>query len=148
MPAMRWLLIATVACIAGIAASTAAPASEPPDPCVLITTTDASTVFNATPPKPKTKKIGTARSCTYVVKKKTMTVATTRVATQAAFDKAARKTGLAFPIQGAGADAWSVSAGKGLLVWKNGVEISFTFVDVSPFVATQQSLAKTAVGRL
>ena len=115
---------------------------------MLVTAGDASKVLGATPPKPRTKTVGSARSCTYVGKKKTMTVVTTKVATQAAFDTAAKKTGLAIPIQGVGADAWSVSEGKGLLVWKSGVQISFTFAGVSPFVGTQQSLAKTAVGRL
>jgi hypothetical protein len=100
------------------------------------------------PAKPKTKTVGAARACTYVIKKKTMIIETTRVATQSAFDKAAQKASLAIPIHGAGADAWSVSEGKGLLVWKNGVEISFSFAGVSPFVAAQQSLAKTAAGRL
>jgi hypothetical protein len=146
---MRWLLVATVACYAALAASTAfASASEPPDPCLLVTTSDASKVLGATPPKAKTKTVALTRSCTYVSKKKAITVVTTRVATQAAFDQAAKKTGLAIPIQGVGADAWSVAGGKGLLVWKSGVQISFTFVGVSPFVGTQQSLAKTAVGRL
>ena len=146
---MRWLLVATVACSAAIAASTVlASVAEPPDPCLLVTASDASKVLGATPPKPKTTPMGVALSCTYAIKKQAMTIETTRVATQSAFDKAAKKTGLAIPIQGAGADAWSVSEGKGLLVWKSGVEISFTFVGVSPFVATQQSLAKTAVGRL
>ena len=144
---MRWLLVATVACIAGTAASTAS-ASKPPDPCVLITTADASKVFGSTPPKPKTKTVGVALSCTYVIKKKAMTIETTRVATQSAFDKAAQKASLAIPIHGTGADAWSVSQGKGLLVWKNGVQVSFSFAGVSPFVATQLSLAKTAAGRL
>ena len=145
---MRWLLLATFASVAGIAASTASASSEPPDPCALITTTDASKVFGSTPPKPKTKAAGAARSCIYVIKKKAMTIETTRVATQSAFDTAAKKTGLAIPIHGAGADAWSVSEGKALLLWKNGVQVSFSFVGLSPFVATQQSLAKTAVGRL
>jgi hypothetical protein len=137
-----------VALVAGIAASTASSSSEPPDPCVLITTTDASKVLGATPPKPKTTTAGTARSCSYTVKKQTLTIETTRVATQSAFDKAARKTGLAIQVHGAGADAWSVSQGKGLLVWKNGVQVSVSFVGVSPFVAAQLSLLKTAVGRL
>ena len=146
---MRWLLVATVACSAAIAASTVlASVAEPPDPCLLVTASDASKVLGATPPKPRTKTVGITRSCTYVSKKKTMTVVTTRVATQAAFDKAAMKTGLAIPIQGVGADAWSVSEGKGLLVWRSGVEIAFSFVGVSPFVGTQQSLAKSAIGRL
>ena len=51
------------------------------------------------------------------------------------------------PIEGIGADAWSAN-GTTLLVWKNGTEITITFVGVTPFVATQQALAKTAVGRL
>src|SRR5690348_11778769 len=116
---MRWLLVATVVAASGLTASTAS-AAQPPDPCVLITTTDASTVFGSTPPKPKTKMVGPSRSCTYVIKTKTMTVATSRIATQVAFDRAAKKKGFALPIQGVGADAWSVSEGKGLLVWKNG----------------------------
>jgi hypothetical protein len=143
---MRRLLIAIVIAAFGIAAGTAS-AAKPPDPCVLVTTSDASTVFNTTPPKPKTKPIGVTLACTYVVKKKTMTVATSRVATQSAFDKAAKKLGFAFPISGVGADAWSIE-GKTLLVWKNGVQISIAFVGISPVVATQQSLAKSAVGRL
>ncbi|HEY4349100.1 MAG TPA: hypothetical protein VGM80_16115 [Gaiellaceae bacterium] len=144
---MRWLLIATVVSVTGLAAATAS-ASKPPDPCVLLSTTDASTALGSTPSKPKTTTVGTARSCTYAVKKKTMIVATTRVATQAAFDKAAKAKGLAFQIQGVGADAWTVARGKTLLVWKNGVQISITFAGVNVFVATQQSLAKTAIGRL
>jgi hypothetical protein len=144
---MRSLLLATLASVAGIAASSAA-AAEPPDPCALITASDASKVLGATPPKPNTKAIGAALSCTYVLKKQSITIETARVATQSAFDAAATKTGRAIPIRGAGADAWSVSGGKGLLVWKNGVRVSFSFIGVSPFVATQQSLAKTAVGRL
>jgi hypothetical protein len=144
---MRWLPLATLAAVAGLAVSSVA-AAEPPDPCTLITASDASKVFGSAPAKPTTKTVGVARSCTYVLKKQAMTVTTTRVATQAAFDKAAGKTGFAIPIHGAGADAWSVSEGKGLLVWKNGVQVSFSFAGVSPFVATQQLLARTAVGRL
>jgi hypothetical protein len=143
---MRRLLVITVLALFGVTAGTAS-AAKPPDPCALVTTTDASTVFNTTPPKPKTKPIGTTLSCTYVIKKKTMTVATSRVATQSAFDKAAKKLGFAFPISGVGADAWSVE-GKTLLVWKNGIQISIAFVGIAPVVATQQSLAKSAVGRL
>jgi hypothetical protein len=144
---MRWLLIAPALAVTGIAAS-APSAAQPPDPCVLVSTKDAASGFGATPSKLKTTAAGASRSCTYVVKKQRMQVATSRVATQAAFDRAAKKTGLALPIQGAGADAWSVSEGKGLLFWKNGVQVSVTFVGVAPFVATQQSLVKSAVGRL
>jgi hypothetical protein len=133
-------------CAFGVAASAAAAA--PPDPCVLVTTSDASTALGATPPKAKPKTVGFVRSCTYTVKKKTMTVQTRKFASQAAFDKSAKATkGIVFPIQGIGADAWSAN-GTLLLVWKNGTEITMAFVGVEPFVATQQALAKTALGRL
>ncbi len=144
---MRGLLVATVICAAGILVLSAA-AARPPDPCVLITTTDASTVLGATPPKAKTTTVGVTRSCTYTVKKKSMTVQTLHVATQSAFDKTAKANkGLVVPVQGVGADTWSANGTK-LLVWKNGTQITITFAGVEPFVATQQSLAKTATGRL
>ncbi len=135
-----------VLCTAGLAgASTSAGA---PDPCVLITTLDASTALGGTPPKAKSKTVGLFRSCTYTVKKKTMTVQTRKLASQSAFDKGAKATkGVVFPIQGIGADAWSAN-GTVLLVWKNGTEITMSFAGVEPFVATQQALAKTALGRL
>ncbi len=77
-----------------------------------------------------------------------MTVATRAVSSQAVFDRNAKASkGIVVPIEGIGADAWSAN-GTTLLVWKSGTEITVTFVGVTPFVATQQSLAKTAVGRL
>jgi hypothetical protein len=143
---MRALLAAAVFCTFGVATSSAA--AGPPDPCVLITTSDAATALGGTPARAKTKIVGLVRSCTYTVKKKAMTVQTRKFASQSAFDKSAKATkGIVFPIQGIGADAWSAN-GTLLLVWKNGTEITMTFVGVEPFVATQQSLAKTALGRL
>jgi hypothetical protein len=144
---MRWLLVTSVVASAGVMAIPAA-AAQPPDPCVLITTTDASTVLGGTPPKTKPKTVGATRVCTYTIKKKTMTVQTQRVATQAAFDKAAKTNkGVVVPVQAVGADTWSANGTK-LLVWKNGTAVTITFVGVEPFVAVQQSLAKTASGRL
>ena len=147
LASVRWLLITSVVAAAGISALSAA-AAQPPDPCVLISTTDASTVLGATPPKAKPKTVGAARVCTYTVKKKTMTVQTSHVATQTAFDKAAKTIkGIVVPVQAVGADTWSAN-GTTLLVWKNGTAITIKFVGVEPFVAVQQSLAKTASGRL
>ncbi|HEX4519149.1 MAG TPA: hypothetical protein VH063_06165 [Gaiellaceae bacterium] len=147
---MRAALIPVILCSAAllVGAAAASASAAPADPCVLITTSDAATALGATPPKAKSKTAGAVRSCTYTVKKKTMTVQTRKFSSQAAFDKSAKATkGIVFPIQGVGADAWSAN-GKVLLVWKNGTEITMTFVGVEPFVATQQSLAKTALGRL
>jgi hypothetical protein len=144
---MRWLLVTAVVCAAGLAALPAS-AAQPPDPCVLITTADASTALGAIPPKGKTKTVGLYRSCTYTVKKKSMTVLTRHIATKGAFDKSAKANkGIVVPIQGVDFDAWSANGTK-LLVWQNGTAITMTFTGFEPFVSTQQSLAKTAVGRL
>jgi len=144
---MRRLLVTLVACAAAIASLPAA-AAQPPDPCVLITTADASTALGAVPRKAKPETLGLYRSCTYKVGKKSMTVLTRHIATRGAFDKSAKANkGLVVPIQGVGADAWSVN-GTTLLVWDNGTEVTMSFFGVTPFVATQQALAKTSVGRL
>src|SRR5277367_3795278 len=98
---MRALLLtaacsSAVLCAFGIAGASAAAGA--PDPCVLITTSDASMALGATPPKAKSKTVGHFRSCTYAVKKKTMTVQTRAFASQAAFDKSAKATkGVVFP---------------------------------------------------
>jgi hypothetical protein len=135
--------------VAGVAAAAVpALAAEPPDPCVLITTVDASTALGGTPGKPKAKTVGPSRSCTYTVKRRSLTVATRALSSQAVFDRNAKAgRGIVVPIDGIGADAWSAN-GTTLLLWKSGTEITVTFVGVTPFVATQQSLAKTALGRL
>ena len=73
---MRWLLVTSVVCCRGRRRPLRPSAAQPPDPCVLITTIDASTVLGATPPKAKPKTVGATRTCTYTVKKKTMTVQT------------------------------------------------------------------------
>jgi hypothetical protein len=144
---VRWLLVTAVGAAAGLAALPAS-AAQPPDPCVLVTTADASTVLGATPPKARPKTVGLARSCTYAIKKKSLTVQTLRVPTQSAFDRSAKKNkGVVVPVQGVGADTWSAN-GTTLFLWKNGTEVMITFVGVEPFVATQQALAKTATGRL
>ena len=144
---MRWLLIASALCAAGLLAGSAS-AAQPPDPCVLITNSDAATALGSTPPKVKSKLVAGARTCTYTIKKKVMIVATTKVASKAAFDKSAKATkGIVVPIQGVSFDAWSANGTK-LLVWQKGTAITMTFTGFEPFVAVQQALAKTAVGRL
>jgi hypothetical protein len=150
---MRRLLLASALLAAALAAqslSVARPASaaKTPNPCVLITNSDASTALGSTPPQAKAKIVAGVLTCTYTVKKKVMTVAATRVASKAAFDKSAKANkGIVVPIQGLSFDAWSANGTK-LLVWQNGTAITMTFTGFEPFVSTQQALAKTAVGRL
>jgi hypothetical protein len=144
---MRWLLVVIALCAAGLLAGSAS-AAQPPDPCVLITNVDASTALGSMPPQVKSKLVAGARTCTYTVKKKIMTVATAKVASKAAFDKSVKANkGIVVPIMGVSGDAWSANGTK-LFVWQNGTAITMTFIGFEPFVSVQQSLAKTAVGRL
>jgi hypothetical protein len=145
---MRWPLVLSVICAAAAAAAPASAAAQPPDPCVVITTVDASTALGANPPKARAKTVGTARTCTYKVGKKTMTVQTQKVATKHAFDKSAKAIqGVVVPMLGTGADAYSAN-GTTILLWSNGTAVTISFAGLQPFVSVQQSLVKTAAGRL
>lgn len=144
---MRWPLVTSVICAAAVAVASAS-AAQPPDPCVLLTKSDASTALGANPPKAKPKTVGTTRTCTYKVGKKTMTVTTQKVASKGAFDKSASALkGVVVPMLGTGADAYSAN-GTTILAWKNGTGVTVAFAGFQPFVAVQQSLVKTVVGRL
>jgi hypothetical protein len=144
---MRRRLVLSVVCAAAVLVASAS-AAKPPDPCVLITTVDASTALGANPPAAKPKTVATTRTCTYKVGKKTMTVQTQKVATKAAFDKSAKAIkGIVVPMLGTGADSYSAN-GTTILVWKNGTAVTIAFVGLQPFVSVQQSLVKAAAGRL
>ena len=144
---MRRTLVTSVVCSAAISVASAS-AANPPDPCVLVTTVDASTALNANPPKVRPKTVGTTRTCTYKVGKKTMTVQTQKVATKGAFDKSAKATkGIVVPMLGTGADAYSAN-GTTILAWKDGTGVTIAFSGFEPFVSVQQSLVKTVTGRL
>jgi hypothetical protein len=144
---MRRLLVTLVVLAASLAAEPAF-AAQPPDPCVLITTVDASTALGKNPPKAAAKSAGTTRTCTYKVGKKSMVVTTAKVATKGAFDKSAKAIqGVVVPMLGTGADSYSAN-GTTILLWKNGTAVNITFAGLQPFVSVQQSLVKTAAGRL
>jgi hypothetical protein len=91
--------------VLGAAATASLPAlaAPPPDPCILITTVDASSALGYTPPRPRATTVGRFRSCTYTVRSRSMTVETRSVATQSAFDRGARaQKRLVVPVQGSG----------------------------------------------
>ena len=144
---MRRTLVTSVVCAAAVTVASAS-AAQPPDPCVLLTTVDASTALNANPPKAKPKIVGTSRTCTYTIGKKTVTVTTQKVATRGAFDKGARALkGVVVPMLGTGADAYSAN-GTTILAWKNGTGVTIAFTGFQPFVSVQQALVKAVTGRL
>ena len=144
---MRRTLVTSVVCAAAVTVASAS-AAQPPDPCVLVTTVDASTALNANPPKAKPKSVGASRTCTYTIGRKTVTVTTQKVATRGAFDTSAKALkGVVVPILGTGADAYSAN-GTTIIAWKNGTGVTIAFAGFQPFVSVQQALVKTVTGRL
>lgn len=140
---MRSLPLA--AAVAGALAVALAPAAaaEPPDPCSLVSASQATPVFGATPTRTKTTGV-TTRSCTYSVKRVSMTLETRTLRSASAFVNATKATkGLVLPIATL-ANAFSAENGHEMLLWKNGVEVTITFVGVDPVFATQATLASDA----
>ena len=68
---------------------------------------------------------------------------------KADFEKSAKKNPPpVFPIPGIGDEAFSAGGGSALLVWKQGTELTFTFIGVDPVVKTQTDVANAALKRL
>jgi hypothetical protein len=118
-------------------------------PCLLVRSSDASTALGAKTGVGKPQTLGIYKACVYTSGTKKLTVLVSTIPTKAAFEKSAKANpGPVFPIPGVGDDAFSAAAGSALLVWKNGVELTFVFVGKSPVVQTQKDLASAAVARL
>lgn len=139
-------VLATI-CLAGAAAGAGGAASEPPDPCLLVTTSEATPVFGAAPLRSRTTG-STTRSCTYSVKHRSMTLQTRALASQSAFLAATKSVkGLVLPIATL-TNAYSAQSGRELLLWKDGVEVTISFSGLDPVFATQAALAGDAVRAL
>jgi hypothetical protein len=83
-----------------------------------------------------------------VVKSEKMTVQTRPLGSRTAFVSSTKALkGLVLPIA-ALKDAYSADAGKEMLLWKGGIEITVTFAGVNPVFATQATIASTALGRV
>jgi hypothetical protein len=136
--------------VAGLVALALAPVSSgaAANPCKLVTQNDAAKALGGKAGKGKLQTLGLYRSCTYVAGRRTLTVQTRQI-DKTTFTKSAKANPKpVIEIPGIGDAAYSAGGGVALLVWKGGTEVKFLFVGMNPFVATQQSLAKTALGRL
>jgi len=117
-------------------------------PCVLVTADDAGKALGVKVGSGKSQTLGLYKACTYTKGRKTMTVLVRKI-DKRTFEKSAKKNPPpVFPIPGIGDEAFSAGAGAALLVWKNGTEVTFTFVGVSPVVQTQKDVANAALKRL
>jgi hypothetical protein len=140
---MRWLFIAAFVVVVFAPAASAGSTN----PCVLVASADAAKVIGGKPAG-KAQTLGLYKSCTYKNGRKTITVLFRKMA-KADFEKSAKKNPPpVFPIPGIGDEAFSAGGGSALLIWKNGTELTFTFIGVDPVVKTQTDLAGAALKRL
>jgi hypothetical protein len=139
----RLLLVAATVLAAAPAASAGSTA-----PCALVTADDAGKALGVKVGTGKSQTLGLYKACTYTKGRKTLTVLVRKI-DKRTFEKSAKKNPPpVFPIPGIGDEAFSAGAGAALLVWKNGTEVAFTFVGVSPVVQTQKDVANAALKRL
>jgi hypothetical protein len=139
----RLLLVAVTVLVVAPAASGGSTA-----PCALITADDAGKALGVKVGNGKSQTLGLYKACTYTKGRKTLTVLVRKI-DKRTFEKSAKKNPPpVFPIPGIGDEAFSAGAGSALLVWKDGTEVAFTFVGVSPVVQTQKDVANAALKRL
>jgi hypothetical protein len=141
---MRRLLLVAAAALAVVPAASSGTTS----PCALVTADDAGKALGVKVGRGTPKTLGLYKACTYTKGRRTLTLLVRKI-DKGTFEKSARKNPPpVFPIPGIGDEAFSAGAGAALLVWKQGTELTFTFVGVSPVVQTQKDVANAALKRL
>lgn len=117
-------------------------------PCTLVTADDAGKALGVKVGTGRAQTLGLYKACTYAKGRKTLTVLVRQI-DKKTFERSAKKNPPpVFPIPGIGDEAFSAGGGSALLVWKQGTEVTFTFVGISPVVQTQKDVANAALKRL
>jgi hypothetical protein len=124
-----------------------AASGKAPNPCDLVTASDASATLGASVPKATALAAGLYRECAYRSGAKSLVILDRQI-DQTTFDKSAQANpGVVKPVTSLGAPAYSASTG--LLVWKNGTEVVIALLPGSS--ASEQAdehLATSAIARL
>lgn len=144
---MRTLAFSAVAlALYGAAAASAAP--KPPNPCSVITASDAASVLKGSPAATKPKTTASGRTCTYTVKHMSLEIETRSVSSASVFQTTAQSLPApVFAVSGI-RDAYSADGGKELALWKKGTEVIVKFVGLNPVVQVQATLASQAYANL
>jgi hypothetical protein len=117
---MRLVVLATAIVFVSVAPALASA----PTPCKLVTSAEAKKALGISAGTGHAQTVGLYRSCSYVAGSKGVTVLE-RQLSRSMFDLSAKKNpGPVAHVGGVGSDAYSVMGGKGLLVWKDGTEVS------------------------
>ena len=140
---MRLAVLATALALASVVPAWASA----PSPCKLVTGSDAKKALGVSVGAGHLQTVGLYRSCVYAAGAKAVTVLE-RQLSRSVFDLSAKKNpGPVAHVSGIGSDAYSVMGGKGLLVWKDGTEVSL-LVTGGGGLKAEETLGKAAAGRV
>jgi hypothetical protein len=141
---MRLVVLATALVLASVAPAWASA----PGPCKLVTGADARKALGVSVGAGRMQTVGLYKSCLYFAGSKAVTVLE-RQLSRSVFDLSAKKSpGPVAHIAGIGSDAYSVMGGKGLLVWKNGTEVSLLVSGGAGGLKAEETLGKAGASRL
>ena len=142
---MRTLVVLAAAVALSGAASASASVKSP---CKLITATDATKALGSSVGAGKAGTVGLYQECLYMAGSKAVVVLV-RQFSRSNFDKSAKANpGPVVHVNGIGSDAYSVKGGSGLLVWKNGTEITVAIQGLGKPLSAEEALGKTAAARM
>ena len=140
----RLAVLALTAALVGAASASASVKS----PCQLITGADATKALGVAVGAGKAETAGLYRACLYTAGTKGLTVLVRQIS-RSTFDESAKKNpGPVVHLAGIGSDAYSVKGGSGVLVWKNGTEVTVVVSGLGKALKAEETLAKAAAGRL
>jgi hypothetical protein len=140
-------LISTFA-VAAIVASPAAFSASTPSPCKLVSAADAKASLGVAVGKPMLLPAGRYQSCIYGAASKRLVVLTRRLSKPDFTKSAKMNPGPVVAVAGIGSSAYSTGGGASLLVWKNGIEVSFGIFGIHAPLHAEEQLAKKAVAKL
>jgi len=142
---MRRLVVLTTVVVLVGAASAAAGVKSP---CKLITAADATKALGVAAGAGKSETVGLYQACVYTAGTKSVIVLV-RQMSRSTFDKSAKANpGPVVHLNGIGSDAYSVKGGSGLLVWKDGTEVTVDVSGLGKALKADETLGKAAAGRL
>jgi hypothetical protein len=137
------VLAITVALVGAVTASAAVKS-----PCKLVTTADATKALGVSAGAGTSEKLGLYQACIYMAGTKGV-IALVRPFSRSNFDKSAKlNPGPVVHLNGIGSDAYSVKGGEGVLVWKNGTEVTVAVSGLGKVLNAEETLARAAAARL
>ena len=139
-------LVVLTAAVALVGAATASASVK--SPCKLITPADATKALGVAAGAGKPETVGLYQACLYTAGTKGAIVLVRQIS-RSTFDKSAKANpGPVVHLNGIGTDAYSVKGGSGILLWKNGTEVTVDVSGLGKALRADETLGKAAAARL